>query len=524
MKKQLTILLLLIVSYVCKGQTISKVASGEYNISYMLSNGTAKVYSQNTITPILTTYNTMDSLVECSGAQYTSVYLDQRGKAYTVGNQYTSVITVGNDALGNEFKDNWFCRGFWQNYITIRGTDSSLWYWGVGDFMNYASGATITAPIKITSPGSRKSVSVETASFNSPGSNTHIFTLFSDGTLWDFTRGGSFPSANITPSGETVVRFGIASVYGILAETASGKLMAKGYFNGTYVGQVTHSTSWVDVTSVWAAAGAVLPIKQFGSSYEAIHFIDANDNLFGCGSDGMGAIGIGNERPNMKTASGGNGIWTVDFAINGFMMQTPVLVARKVKNLCTGTTIAFQRFFQDLGNNWYGWGRNKAFPGVRSTSLGPYAGWGGSGSYDIYPNALEIPVPRKITPLTTPYTLINFAVDDDQAPVVSAGVYQFNVTTDTSRLYGIVSQQEFTITSTTWTKISGPAGGTITTPSPTPTATPSTASTQVTNLQAGTYVYQLSATNSVGQTSTDRVEIQVAGVTNIIVTSTKFIN
>jgi hypothetical protein len=206
------------------------------------------------------------------------------------------------------------------------------------------------------------------------------------------------------------------------------------------------------------------------------------------------------------------------------MMQTPVIVARKVKNLCTGTSIAFQRYFQDMGNNWYSWGRNKAFSLGNGTSLGPYAGWGGTGDYATYPNAKEVPMPKKVTPLTTPYVLVNFSAGDDQPPVVAAGINQYNITTDTARLYGRVSQQEFTITSITWTKVSGPAGGSITTPSPTPTATPSTASTQITGLQAGTYIYQLSATNSAGQTSTDRVEIQVAGVTNIIVTSTKFIN
>lgn len=484
--------------------TIVGVANSEYCTGYRMSDGTARIWSEATIPPVLTQYIIMDSLVTQDGAQYTSLYADQQGKVYIADNLHTQVDLVVNDTLGVAFTGNFQIRGFWRNYLSIRnkpGADSTLWYWGLGDIMNYVGGANITSPINIPSPGGRKAKKIETGSPDAFGALTKFYVLYSDSTVWRFNRGAGMASTNITPSGEKVVDFGIASFYGIAMVTASNKIFSQGDYDGRYVGQTTHSTSIVDVTTNWTAAGLTFPVKEIASGYEVFQMIDNNNNLYASGSNGMGNIGTGDQRPLLKNVSGTHGVWGVDFSVHGFMLVPPTLIARGVKNLQGGTTLAFQRWMQDLNNNFYSWGRAKSWSLGNGVSLGPYVGWGGTGDQASYPNALSVTMPKKVTPLLTPYVLINFNPEDDQPPSVGAGIGQYGVASNTTTLYGKVHQQEFTITSTTWSKISGPVGGTIT--------SPSSLTTTVTALQTGTYFYKLSSLNSNSQTSTDSVEIVV---------------
>jgi hypothetical protein len=86
-------------------------------------------------------------------------------------------------------------------------------------------------------------------------------------------------------------------------------------------------------------------------------------------------------------------------------------------------------------------------------------------------------------------------------PTVSAGSNQ-NLTATSGTLTGTASAGSGTITSETWTQISGPNTAVIT--------TPSSLTTTITGLITGTYVFQLSVTNSNSLTTTSRVTITVA--------------
>jgi hypothetical protein len=90
----------------------------------------------------------------------------------------------------------------------------------------------------------------------------------------------------------------------------------------------------------------------------------------------------------------------------------------------------------------------------------------------------------------------------NQAPTVNAGADQ-NITlpTSTASLTGTASDPDGSISTYLWTKISGPAGGSIT--------SPSTANTTVTGLAEGTYVFRLTATDNGGATASDDVQINV---------------
>lgn len=88
------------------------------------------------------------------------------------------------------------------------------------------------------------------------------------------------------------------------------------------------------------------------------------------------------------------------------------------------------------------------------------------------------------------------------APSANAGTDQvITLPTSTTSLAGSGSDPDGTITDYLWTKISGPTGGTI--------ATPTTSSTNISALQQGVYVFQLRVTDNSGDTATDAVQVTV---------------
>jgi hypothetical protein len=103
------------------------------------------------------------------------------------------------------------------------------------------------------------------------------------------------------------------------------------------------------------------------------------------------------------------------------------------------------------------------------------------------------------------------------APTANAGIDQtITLPTNSVTLSGSGTDTDGTISSYSWTKISG---GTATITSPT------SASTTITGLVAGTYVFQLQVTDNNGATATDTVQITVnaASITNYFITHGKTI-
>jgi hypothetical protein len=88
------------------------------------------------------------------------------------------------------------------------------------------------------------------------------------------------------------------------------------------------------------------------------------------------------------------------------------------------------------------------------------------------------------------------------APVANAGPDRaITLPTNSTTLNGSATDADGTIATYRWSKVSGPAGGTI--------ASPSAAATNITGLNAGTYVYRLTVTDNDGATDTDDATIVV---------------
>jgi hypothetical protein len=94
----------------------------------------------------------------------------------------------------------------------------------------------------------------------------------------------------------------------------------------------------------------------------------------------------------------------------------------------------------------------------------------------------------------------------NQAPTANAGGDQaIQLPTSTTTLTGTGKDADGTIASYSWTKVSGPSGGTI--------ASPASASTSITGLVQGIYVYTLAVTDNQGAIGTDTVRITVSSAT-----------
>ncbi len=477
-------------------QEVIKVGAGEYLTVYLMDNRTVRVSSQSTVTPLLATYPGLDSIVDVQGGQYHATALDVQGNAYRLDKNGGYIMT-SVDEFGAAFTGNFQVKGFWQCDVSLRGTDSSLWYWGIADPMNYRAGSTITAPIKLTMPVGRKFKKIETgASWNL--SDSYILALATDNTVWKYIRGNATP-VQISVGGTETFK-DIATLGGnaqVLLSTTD-ELFAAGYLS-SYAGTSGNSSSFKNVTSAWRNAGMTFPIKELVGNSSTLHIIDANDHMFGSGTNVQGEVGTGVEYSPYRIAGPQGGVFGYGFT-NGVLLTPPTQIQGKFKNINTGTTITFYFFVQDMGNSWYSWGRNKGFCLGNGKSLGPYAGWGGIGDYAAYPNAMDVPMPKRVNLTTLVWTLQNFNPSWSIPPVVGAGINQY-ISASSTILYGKAFQQEFSIVSSLWSKISGPAGGII--------ANPNALNTSITSLQSGVYVYRLSATNSNGQTSTDEVSILV---------------
>ena len=110
-----------------------------------------------------------------------------------------------------------------------------------------------------------------------------------------------------------------------------------------------------------------------------------------------------------------------------------------------------------------------------------------------------------------PYTsavLIRNGAATNQSPTANAGTDQtITLPTSTVSLSGSGTDPDGTISAYNWTKISGPASGTIT--------SAASAATTVTALVQGVYQFQLKVTDNAGATGLDTVQVTVNAAGNI---------
>ena len=98
----------------------------------------------------------------------------------------------------------------------------------------------------------------------------------------------------------------------------------------------------------------------------------------------------------------------------------------------------------------------------------------------------------------------------NQLPFVTAGNDQsVTLPANTTTLNGSATDPDGTIASYAWSKISGPAGGNL--------QTANTASTNITGLNAGTYVFRLTVTDNAGAVAADDIQVIVTAAPLLLI-------
>jgi hypothetical protein len=281
---------------------------------------------------------------------------------------------------------------------------------------------------------------------------------------------------------------------------------------GTTTNMYGGAAAFTQPTSVKALWNMTAPIKEIAANWNTIHYIDSLGNMYGSGFNSMGEVGNGQEFVNKYTYPGfpGYGWDWIDY-------ENPSGVPKQIgtgvhwKHLYTNNWYAFYEYAQDQNDSIYSWGRNKAL------DLGNgYSNTDEQYSYD----AMDVLTPTMVHPLTAIYQTYNF-----KAPSISAGPKQ-TITGSSAVLTGTATAVTLTSTSASpsngvmkvgynivgynWTQVSGNSA-TIT--------SPGSASTTVTGLTPGTYIFQLVATDNNTGTDMARDTVVVSGASGVPVAS-----
>ncbi len=483
MKSPRIVFAILLISAACsvlaQEKEIIKVGAGEYFTTYLTSDkklfATAFTGNRYAISKV-----PVNGIVDVDGAQYTNIALDTAGRVYITGIHKNGVLyakQVKEDEGGNTFEGNEKVYGWYQGYLTIKSGE--LWMWGQ-DLLMMNKGVDIPAPRKLLNPKGKliKKIVPMTSGEHS------LLALATDGSVWIYKKGKPAPvKAPVAQAARDIAGVGAACY---VVETAND-LLAWGYL-GSYLGAADLGITPVSIKKLWTQAGCKFPSKELVGNYNTLHIIDANDNLFGAGENVMGEIGNGKQYPNWAAYPGSPFAWNWQ---HRQMITKPVQIPGKFKNLCTGNTITFYLYVQDPGNNWYSWGRNKARCLGNGLTLSVK-------DESIYPNALNVPAPAKVSPLTTKWKTVRFHIDSIPDPIANAGINQF-IKTPVTKLDGSLSSQDGgTIASFEWKQVSG---------EPVTIHQPQKSSTNVTGIKPGSYTFQLTVTNNRNVQATDTVSV-----------------
>lgn len=463
-------------------QKILQVGAGEYLTTYRTNEGklflTCWRNNKYQLTKI-----PVEKIVAVDGAQYTNIALDTGGAVFIIGihpNGVPYAKAISQDENGNPFTGNSNVYGWFQGYLTLR--NGAIYTWGE-DLLRLNNGLKIAAPRALPSPEGKIFKKLVPLTMGEPC----LIALATDGSVWKYAKSRFRPERIKLPSlARDIAGVGAAC---IVIETATD-LLAWGYL-GSYLGLEDMGSIPRSIKKKWTAVGCVFPSKELVGNYNTLHIIDANDHMFGAGENVQGEIGNGKEFSDWKNSLPNPYAWNWN---HGQMISGPVQIPGKFKNLCTSNSIAFYHYVQDLGDNWYSWGRNKARSLGNGISMTP-------DDESQYPNALNVPAPTLVTPLTVSWKLLKkISLGFKPLPLANAGVNQY-INGSVTVLNGTSSsQQGGKILRYSWTQISGAEAKIM---------SPAAAITRVANLAVGTHVFRLSVTNEMGEVADSEVTVLV---------------
>jgi alpha-tubulin suppressor-like RCC1 family protein len=484
---------------------VRKVACTEYKAAFLYTDSSVRSFVYNTVSGHVEfmpfTLSAGRKAVDVSSGFNVITILDDQGYVWVSDLGAYTCTRSNTDATGAAFNGNVSLFGYFNTYLSIRN-DGSIWYWGLDDYHFYSgSGTTITAAKKLRIPPGVQFTKLAT------GSSLLGLTTTGDVYMWD--KGDSNYKKVILPRPASDIAashlaYFVAVVPDNIAVSTFGYPYAFGPEYGHYLSSTqAYYTAPVACKTLW---GMSYPIQEISSNENAIHYIDSLGNLYGLGDNVQGELGNGVEKVNHTELYPTPYAWS--WTKNEYLQPAPVQVlpGTKFKKLFTGNSYVYYHYVTDDKDSLYFWGRNKSFVG-------------GDGAVNnqesTYPNAMDVLKPSMRTPIaisptqTTSYNFTLYTLKATAKQTVSTTTANLSATATASLLTaGGKPNYGYTITKYLWTKVSGPAGGTIT--------HPDSLHTTVTGLAIGTYIFNIQTTdnNTATISAKDTIVVASAPVAN----------
>ncbi|MHA4809344.1 PKD domain-containing protein [Flavitalea flava] len=480
-----------------KNLVVTKVAITEYRTGYLYSD--SNFYSFYNGDFIQYDFNDR-KIVDVATGFNLLLALDDEGFVWSTRITDAICTRIDKDNTGAAFNGNTAIFGFGNTHTSIRA-DGSLWYWGE-DFYNlyHSTGKiNIERPVRISPKGMKVRKVVM---------GNKLLVLTRSGEVWDWSIGGGLtPVKRVVPR-PAIDIFGSNFAYQgcIIPEPGGnqgGQLAGYPYIYGTDFSFWGGNDALEQPTSMKELWKVRSPIKEIAASSNTIHYIDVEGRMFGMGDNSQGEVGNGVELVNQSTYAKPHS-WTFNKG-EAYTGAPPVQIGAgiKWKKLFSNNFISFYKYALDEKDNLYSWGRNKAL------ALG-------NGYLNMqeatYPNAMDVLVPTIVRPISSRFQTYTFT-----PPSISAGPEQ-TVKGSSVTLKGYATPPRlikntivaangidtigYKIVSYKWTRVSG-RGGIIN--------SPDSATTTVTGLTPGVYIFSLKATDNNTGTQQALVTITVSG-------------
>jgi len=465
------------------GKFVTKVGCTEYKSAFLYSDSVVRSFVYNPISghvefmPFL--INNRKAVDISTGFNVITI-LDDQGYVWLGDAGKNSATRWNTDATGAAFNGNASIYGYFYTYLSIRN-DGSIWYWG-GDDYKFYGGTAISQPVKLNQPAGVKFVKLAMGS--------SLLGLTATGDVYQWNKGSvNYVKVNLPRPASDIaashMNFFVAVVPDDIATSTMGYPYAWGSESKYWGGDGSSYTPGapVSIKALWQMS---VPIKKITANHNVIHYIDANGDLYGIGDNPNGEIGNGQELVNHaeKYPTPYAWSWTKYEALTG-APAIHVATGTKFKEIYTGSAFAFYHYALDTNDSLYFWGRNKSFVG----------GDGVVNNQEVtYPNALDVLTPTMRTPLgvsatqTAGYNFTKYTLKaDPQQTILTTSATLSATATPTVLVSSSHPNYGYSIQKYQWTKVSGPAC-TI--------ASPNAATSNVTGMATGTYVFSIQTTDN----------------------------